>query len=168
MSQVESLPKFPKSRWLTWCYPPNRARKYGEHALPNPPNISQFSWTDLVYIYRLYGLGHGFTKPGPGAILEQFQSLISVTAINKYTVVFKWKEPNQEIMKESIQETGCVHAIEACEAVEKWGDLGDWHHAIGTGPFILKDFVPGRGQPWSRIPTTGAMTNVTHRTSFRT
>jgi hypothetical protein len=30
----------------------NQALKYGEHALPNPPNISQFSWPDLVYIYQ--------------------------------------------------------------------------------------------------------------------
>ena len=29
------------------------------------------------------------------------------------------------------------------EAVKKWGDLSDWHHAIGTGPFILKDFISG-------------------------
>ena len=24
-----------------------------------------------------------------------------------------------------------------------WGNLNDWHHAIGTGPFILTDFVDG-------------------------
>jgi len=23
------------------------------------------------------------------------------------------------------------------------GDINDWHHAIGTGPFILTDFVSG-------------------------
>ena len=33
--------------------------------------------------------------------------------------------------------------VEEPEAVEKWGNLDDWHHAIGTGPFILKDFVSG-------------------------
>jgi len=109
-----------------------------------PVNGREFNADDVAYHYdRLYGLGHGFTKPGPGAILPHFRSLLSVTAIDKYTVVFKWKEPNQEILRESIQETGCVHAIEPREAVETWGDLSDWHHAIGTGPFILKDFVQG-------------------------
>ncbi len=108
-----------------------------------PVNGREFTADDVAYHYdRLYGLGHGFTKPGPGAILHFFRSLISVTATDRYTVVFKWKEPNQEIMRESIQETGCVHAIEPRDVVEKWGDLSDWHHAIGTGPFILKDFVP--------------------------
>jgi peptide/nickel transport system substrate-binding protein len=27
------------------------------------------------------------------------------------------------------------------EAVRQWGDVRDWHHAIGTGPFFLQDFV---------------------------
>ena len=31
--------------------------------------------------------------------------------------------------------------IEAPEAVQKWGKLNDWHHAVGTGAFILKDFI---------------------------
>ena len=31
--------------------------------------------------------------------------------------------------------------IENPEVVKKWGDTLDWHHAVGTGPFILKDFV---------------------------
>ena len=31
--------------------------------------------------------------------------------------------------------------LENPDAVKKWGDVRDWHHAIGTGPFILKDFV---------------------------
>jgi len=34
--------------------------------------------------------------------------------------------------------------IEAREVVEKWGVLNDWHYAVGTGPFILQDFVPGK------------------------
>jgi peptide/nickel transport system substrate-binding protein len=27
------------------------------------------------------------------------------------------------------------------EAVQKWGDVEDWTHAVGTGPFILTDYV---------------------------
>ena len=33
--------------------------------------------------------------------------------------------------------------IECPDAVKQWGNLNDWHHAIGTGPFILTDFVSG-------------------------
>jgi len=42
--------------------------------------------------------------------------------------------------------------FEAREAVEKWGDIGDWHHAIGTGPFLLKDFVSGSSATVIRNP----------------
>jgi len=38
-----------------------------------------------------------------------------------------------------VMQTQC---LENPDAVRKWGDVSDWHHAIGTGPFILKDFVP--------------------------
>ena len=38
---------------------------------------------------------------------------------------------------------GADRTIENPEAVKQWGDLTDWHHAIGTGPFILTDFVGG-------------------------
>jgi len=61
--------------------------------------------------------------------------LISVTATDKYTVVLKWKTPNPEFISETVV---TVHsptaAIEAREAVEKWGNLDDWKHAVGTGP----------------------------------
>ena len=39
----------------------------------------------------------------------------------------------------SVSQAQC---LENPDAVKKWGDVSDWHHAIGTGPFILKDFVP--------------------------
>ena len=111
-----------------------------------PVNGREFTADDVVYHYhRLYGLGSGFSKPAPyHSTVTAYKDLISVTAADKYTIVFKWKTPNPEFITETLV---TVHsptaAIEAREAVEKWGNLDDWHHAIGTGPFILKDFVSG-------------------------
>jgi ABC-type transport system substrate-binding protein len=70
------------------------------------------------------------------------KELISVTATDKYTVVFKWKTSNRSLIIESMEELGTYQCIENPEAVRKWGDLRDWRHAVGTGPFILKEFVP--------------------------
>ena len=110
-----------------------------------PVNGREFTADDVAYhFHRLYGLGSGFTKPAPyHGTVASFKELISVAATDKYTVVFKWKTINREfIMETMLPIISPTLAIEAREAVEKWGDLNDWHHAIGTGPFILNDFIP--------------------------
>ena len=109
----------------------------------SPVNGREFVADDVVYHYdRLYGLGGGFTKPSPAqATVTAFQDLVSVTTTDKYTVVFTWKTPNPTFIMNTIQQTSTPAMIEASEAVKQWGDLNDWHHAIGTGPFILNDYV---------------------------
>ena len=42
---------------------------------------------------------------------------------------------------ETMQGLGTTQDIECREAVQEWGNLNDWHHAIGSGPFILNDFI---------------------------
>ena len=111
-----------------------------------PVNGREFVADDVVFhFHRLYGLGSGFTEPAPfHAKITMFNELISVTAADKYSVVFKWKTPNQEFIAETlIAYYSPTAAIEAPEAVAKWGNLNDWHHAVGTGPFILNDFISG-------------------------
>jgi peptide/nickel transport system substrate-binding protein len=110
-----------------------------------PANGREFTAGDVAYHYhRLYGLGSGFTKPSPyHASVSAFKNLISVTATDKYTVVFKWQTPNPEFILETMQAPVASLCLENPEAVKKWGDINDWHHAIGTGPFILTDFEPG-------------------------
>jgi peptide/nickel transport system substrate-binding protein len=97
------------------------------------------------------GLGGGFTKPSPNEVGGPLATdLISVTATDKYTAVFKWRKPNPEYILESIQAIGSGSCLIAHEAVEKWGDVNDWHRAIGTGPFILSDFVPGSSATFTK------------------
>jgi peptide/nickel transport system substrate-binding protein len=50
---------------------------------------------------------------------------------------------NPEFVNENLEAPGSSTTIENPEAVKLWGDVTDWHHAIGTGPFILTDFVAG-------------------------
>ena len=110
-----------------------------------PVNGREFTAEDVAYHYhRLFGLGSGLApSPYHAKVVTAYRSLISVTAIDRYTVAFKWKVKNPEFIIETLQANALVHCIEAHEAVEKWGDVSDWHHAIGTGPFILQDFVSG-------------------------
>jgi len=110
-----------------------------------PANGRAFTADDIVYHFdRMLGLGDGFTKPAPywGAVAA-YQQLASVTAPDKFTVVMKWNTPNPEFVTENLQAPGASPSIENPDAVQLWGGVTDWHHAIGTGPFILSDFVDG-------------------------
>jgi len=109
-----------------------------------PANGREFVADDVVFHFnRLYGLGGGFTHPAPEPFtVLMFKDLISVTATDRYTLVFKWKTPNPELITETLFGISLALSLENPDAVKLWGDVSDWHHAIGTGPFILKDFVP--------------------------
>jgi ABC-type transport system substrate-binding protein len=109
----------------------------------DPANGREFVASDMVYTFnRILGWGDGFTKPVAFSTTE-WADLQSVTAPDKYTVVFTWKTPNVEYIVETIQGTNSSLTPLNREAITKWGDLMDWHHAIGTGPFMLTDFVTG-------------------------
>ena len=106
-----------------------------------PANGREFFAEDVVFHFnRMCGLG-GFPKSSFSAA---FQDLVSVAAADKYTVVFKWRTANPMIIMEALHQTVPTQCIENPEAVRQWGDLNDWHHAVGTGPFILKDVVDGK------------------------
>ena len=107
-----------------------------------PANGREFTAEDVVFHFsRLCGF-NGVSKPSsppaPG-----LPDLISVKAADRYTVVFKFQTPNPELIMEALHKVYPSLCLENPDAVKKWGDLNDWHHAIGTGPFILQDFVSG-------------------------
>ena len=119
-----------------------------------PANGREFIADDVTFhFHRMYGLGSGYTKPSPArADVAAFRELISVTAPDKYNVIFKWKTSNREVIIDALQEIGTSLCIENPEVVKKWGNTLDWHHAVGTGPFILKDFVAGNHANLVRNP----------------
>jgi peptide/nickel transport system substrate-binding protein len=98
---------------------------------------------DVVFHYtRDYGIGGG--TPAPLLVTNPITvNVASVIDTDKYTVVFKWKTTNPEFITETMDGLGPDQFIENPDAVKQWGDVRDWHHAIGTGPFILTDFVSG-------------------------
>jgi len=93
------------------------------------------------------------------------QDMISISAPDKYTVVFKFKTPNPEFIMETLHNVGLAQCLENPDVVKKCGDAADWHHAVGTGPFILKDFISGEYLTLDKILITGRMTSGIRRTS---
>ena len=109
-----------------------------------PANGRQFSSADIVWNYdRLFGLGDGFTTANPiYASITAWHSLVSVTATDSHTVAFTWSVASPELITETMEALSDDSQLMVNpEAVQQWGTVADWHHAIGTGPFILTDFV---------------------------
>jgi peptide/nickel transport system substrate-binding protein len=112
-----------------------------------PANGRQFVASDVVAHYqRWYNpTANNYLVGGPHATTSYLANLVSLTAgPDKFTVTFKWSTPNPEFTYECLMLSGTSeNCIENPEAVAQWGNVNDWHHAIGTGPFILTDFVAG-------------------------
>jgi peptide/nickel transport system substrate-binding protein len=125
----------------------------GIHWQDKPPaNGREFTADDVVFHFnRLCGLGGGFNKPSPLRSVA-FQDLISVTAIDVYTVVFKWRTPDTEFIVETLLGPDLALWLENPDAIKKWGDIRDWHHAIGIGSFILEDVANNRSATLVKNP----------------
>ena len=107
-----------------------------------PANGRELISEDVAFhFHRMYGLGSGYSSPSPArADVAAFKALKSVITPDKYTVVFNWSTPNRELIIDALQEVGTTLCIENPDVVKNFGNTLDWHHAVGTGPFILKDF----------------------------
>ncbi len=120
-----------------------------------PANGRQFVASDVVYNYdRLYALA-GF--PGSPSQLTNaaYKKLISVTATDNFTVVFKWSIPNPTFILSTMEAPlGAAVDVECPEAIQQFGTpMSSWHNAIGTGPFILTDFVDNSSATFARNTT---------------
>jgi len=121
-----------------------------------PMNGRQFVASDVVFHYdRQYGLGDGFTTRDPNLSLPAAgaPNLISCTNPDNFTVVFTYSLANPAQILQSIEGLGCTNDIEPPEVVQANGNCNNWHQAVGTGPFILTDFVSGASATMVKNPT---------------
>ena len=109
-----------------------------------PANGREMVASDVIANYqRMFGIGGGKGSPYYSWYI-QWQQLKSLTqGADQYTVVFQWGTSNTEFVNELIDSADPCNAIQCPDAVKAWGNLNDWHHAVGTGPFMVTDFVDG-------------------------
>ena len=126
----------------------------GVHFGLNPENEAsrlangrEFVADDIVYeVERMFGDYPGAFHPtrfGPN------ERPVSIEATDKYTVVVKCKPG---YMTPVITSTGDWECYGPREVTEKYGDLRDWENSVGTGPFMLIDWVPGSSTSYIRNP----------------
>jgi peptide/nickel transport system substrate-binding protein len=117
-----------------------------------PVNGREFTASDVKIHYdRALGTGSGYTEPNP-LYTGTLGSIEKVTAIGDYTVEFKFKSPSAMLIY-VLLEQGTQNSIEAPEAVQaEGGRLTDWKKAVGTGAWMLTDYVAESSIIYSRNP----------------
>jgi len=143
-----------------------------------PVNGREFVATDVQEHYdRIMGTGGGYTAPSPmfGGAIATWEK---VTATDKYTVVFNFKVPSAQNFQ-TIADRWALNEMEAPEWVALGGPpvnpappagggsggggpppppplpngpLGDWKQVVGTGPWMLVDFVSGSNLTYNKNP----------------
>lgn len=151
--------------------------RQGVHFQDKPPaNGRELVAEDVVYHYdRLMGTGHGFTGPSVYYTTFATNTFKSATANDKYTVTIKFKTPSV-LNLDNLMEMTTTSYVEAPE----WSALGpppttasagggpppppgtpgpsastpinDWRNCVGTGPWILADYVEGSSLRFNRNP----------------
>ena len=124
----------------------------GVHWHDKPPmNGRELTAKDVEYNYhRVLGLGSGFTEPSESGSPLLGIGIESVTATDKWTVVFKLKEPNHTALHMIF--VGHIASILPPEVIKEHGDLKDWRNLVGTGPYMITDWVEGSSITYVKNP----------------
>jgi peptide/nickel transport system substrate-binding protein len=118
-----------------------------------PVNGRELVAKDFEYAFhRWYGMGSGFTKPSPYFPMSFLPVLKSVIATDKYTLVINTTQPTSMVLNNCLQEHHKSVPPVAYEVIEKYGDENDWRNVVGTGPFILSDYISGSSLTLTRNP----------------
>jgi len=124
-----------------------------------PVNGRELTSADILFhMNRMAGLGSGYTASVAYYVADAWVAQIkSVAAPDNWTVVMTFGTQNPEFIFENMEAPGCDCTIENPEAVQAYTtpgnpELTNWRNAVGTGPFILTDFVDNSSATFVRNP----------------
>lgn len=116
----------------------------GIHWHDKPPvNGRELTAYDIEYSWnRVTALGSGFTEPSPYVPGTRNAMIKSITATDKYTLVLELKAPSLQQLTYILDSSVGSEAV-APEVIKQYGDANSWDRLIGTGPYIITDYVSG-------------------------
>jgi peptide/nickel transport system substrate-binding protein len=121
-----------------------------------PVNGRQFTSADVLYHFaRDFGVtANGWSNTGSPlySTVVAYQDMQSVTAPDKYTVVFAFNTYYPEFIGETLTTISTSLDMEPQEVVTAYGNLNNWHNAIGTGPWIISDYVGASSVSFTKNP----------------
>lgn len=118
-----------------------------------PMNGRQLVASDIEYnFHRILGIGSGFTEPSADPALQDLKliPLESITATDDWTVVVKLEEPFPDTLRSLFISKHSY--ILPPEVIEQYGSMEDWRNVVGTGPYMLDDWVDGSSISYVRNP----------------
>ena len=115
-------------------------------------NGRELTADDVVFNWhRMMGMGE-FAEAGGSPHQGQITAIPfeSITATDRYTVVFKTTEAQQDTLRNLV----IHHAawVYPPEVIREHGNIQDWRHSVGTGPYMLTDVVEGVSMTFTRNP----------------
>ena len=128
--------------------------RQGVHWHDKPPMSGrELTAQDIEYnFHRMLGMGSGFTERSEmstswaGADVQ----VESITATDKWTVVFKLKELNLGTLDAILD--GNAYLTYPPEVIKEHGGVTDWRNLVGTGPLMLTDWTKGSSITWDKNP----------------
>ena len=116
-----------------------------------PMNGRELTADDIEWnFHRQLGLGSGFTEVPPTADRFATHEWESVTATDKWTVVFKLTEPRLWALNDLFYSENALWMYPP-EVFEQDGEL-NWRNLVGTGPYMLTESVEGSSFTLTKNP----------------
>ena len=115
-----------------------------------PMNGRELTADDIVYnFHRQMGMGSGFTEPSPWGFTKNLP-FESIVATDNSTVVMKLEQPSLDAL--NFITTDGTGSILPPEVIEQHGDVKEWRNLVGTGPYMLTDWVEGSSITYDKNP----------------
>ena len=119
-----------------------------------PMNGRELTAYDVEHsFHRFLGLGD-FAEAGPSPFVPSLTGLPieSVTATDKWTIVFKMSTFSFSTLETIYFSSTDGSWIQPPEVIQQYGDLQDWRNLVGTGPYELTDWVKGSSITYTKNP----------------
>ena len=130
---------------LTYVFHLREGVRWHEKA---PMNGREFTAQDVVYNFHRYtGSGSGFTEPGAAGRLAPLES---ITASDDSTVVVMLTQPMADLPEVLL--VNWFSFMLPPEVIEQHGDLTDCDNMVGTGPYMLTEWVENSSMTYSKNP----------------
>ncbi len=99
-----------------------------------PMNGRELTAEDVVYNFNRWRTSDQNTR------LDELP-YESITATDRYTVEIKLQDPPLDVLLVLIDDN--IAFVNAPEVIDQHGDVADWRNLVGTGPFMMTDWVEG-------------------------